>query len=112
MEVLILILMVIVIGVAMFVVPRWRVSRATTEVIQVFQEHNATNIKNAKTSDELGFKQRGMLDGIFTRRDYKPYALSGLMRAEIVQVTEDGKLYLSEEKLATSGFYKSQSGFR
>jgi hypothetical protein len=48
-----------------------------------------------------------MMEGIFRGRDYKRYAISTLMKAEIIQATEDGKLYLSEEKLFESGLGKS-----
>jgi len=53
-----------------------------------------------------------MLEGMFRPRDYKPHALTTLIRAEIIQMTEDGKLYLLEEKLIDSRFYKPQSYFR
>jgi hypothetical protein len=36
------------------------------------------------------------------RRDYKPYALTVMIRAGIVLQTEEGKFYLSEERLANS----------
>jgi len=69
-------------------------------------DNNAVGIKNAKTEEELGFKRRGMLEGIFKPRDFKPHALTALIQAEIVKMTEDGKLYLAEDKLIESGFYK------
>jgi hypothetical protein len=87
----------------MFLIPRWRLKRAIREVIQIFREHNATDIKKAKAIDELGLAPRSMMEGMFRGRDYKPYALNALMRAEVVNRTEDGKLYLSEEKLRASG---------
>jgi hypothetical protein len=42
------------------------------------------------------------MEGMFRGRDYKPYALTALMNAGVVKTTEDGKLYLSEEKLSAS----------
>jgi len=66
-------------------------------------------IKNAKTEEELGFRQQSIMKRILTRRDYKPYALTTLIKAEIIRMTDDGRLYLSEEKLMSSGLYKSQS---
>ena len=47
-----------------------------------------------------------MMARMFSRRDYKPYALSTLMKADIVQATEEGRLYLSEDKLIASGLEK------
>ena len=90
-------------------VPRWRLRHAIRQVIQIFKEHNATDIKNAKTVDELGLRPRSMMEGMFRGRDYKPYALSALIRAEIIQTTEDGKLYLSEDKLIASGLERRVS---
>jgi hypothetical protein len=96
----------------MFIISRWRVKRATRQVIQILREHNATDAKNAKTIDELGLAPRGMMEGMFKGRDYKPYALSALMKAEIIRQTEDGRLYLSEEKLRASGLEGRASYYR
>lgn len=87
----------------MFVVPRWRLKHAIHQVVQILREHNATDRKNAKAIDELGLRPRGVMEGLFRGRDYKPYALNVLTRAEIIRQTEDGKLYLSEDKLMESG---------
>ena len=103
-EVLIIILLIIVALVSMLVIPQWLIKRAIPQVIRIFREHNAIDIKNAKTIDELRLRPRGMMQQMFRRRDYKQYALTALMRADIVQMTEDGKLYLSEEKLSESKF--------
>ena len=104
---LFIVLMLVIAGLGFFVVPRWLSRRAIFQVISIFREHNAIGIKNAKTSDELGFRQRSMLEGIFRRRDYKLDALTALIKAGVIQMTEDGRLYLSEEKLLSSKLYKS-----
>ena len=103
-EVLIIILLIIVALVSMLVIPQWLIKRAVPQVIRIFREHNAIDIKNAKTIDELRLRPRGMMQQMFRRRDYKQYALTALMRADIIQMTEDGRLYLSEEKLSESRF--------
>ena len=97
-------LVVVLLLLALFIVPRWRVKRAAGQVIWIFREHNAVDVKNAKTIDELGLRPRGMMEGMFKGRDFKPYALSAMMKAEIVRGTEDGRLYLLEDKLIASGF--------
>jgi len=97
---------------AIFFIPRWLLRHATRQVIKIFRENNATDRKNAKTIDELGLTLPGMLERMFRRRDYKPSALNALIKAEIIQSTEDGKLYLSEEKLADFGLEKSTSYYR
>jgi hypothetical protein len=93
-------------------IPRWLMRRAARQVIKIFREHNATDAKNAKTIDELGLRPPGMMERMMRRRDYKPYALNALMKAEIIHQTEDGKLYLSEEKLSDFGLEKSASYYR
>jgi len=102
-DILLLILMVVV-GLAVLIfVPRWFMMRAFPKVLQIFREYNAINERNAKTVDELGLRPPTFVQRLTKVRDYKPQALNILMRADIVQVTEDGKLYLSEDKLASSG---------
>ena len=96
-------------GLALFVIPQWRLRRAISQVIRIFQQLNAIGVKNAKTIDELGLRPRTLMEGMLKGRDFKPYALRALIKAEVIQMTEDGRLYLSEEKLISSGLYKSQS---
>ena len=102
-DVLIIILMIIIGIGAMFVIPQWLTRRAVPQVIRIFRERNAIDVKNAKSIDELGLRPRGMIEQMFRRRDYKQYALNALIKVEIIQMTEDGRLYLSEDKLSESG---------
>ena len=111
-DVLLIILLIVIAGLAVLLVPQWRLKRAIPRVIRIFRDHNAVDIKNAKTGDELGLRPRGMAQQILTGRDYKLDALRVLTEADIIQMTEDGRLYLSEEKLADSRLYKSKSVFR
>ena len=111
-NVIIIVLIVVLALLALFVIPQWRLRRATRQVIRIFMELNATSVKNAKTIDELGLRPRGRLEGMLRTRDYKPYALDALWKAEIVQTTEDGRLYLSEERLIASGLDKGASYYR
>jgi len=111
-NVIIIVLIVVLALLALFVIPVWRLRRATRQVIQIFKEHNAFDVKNAKTIDELGLRPRGRLEGMLRTRDYKPQALDGLWKAEIVQTTEDGRLYLSEERLIASGLDRGAPYYR
>ena len=104
--ILITILIFAVLLAAIFIIPGWRLKRAIRQVVQIFRRYNATDVKNAKTDDELGLKPPPMLQRMTSLRDYKPYALSVLIRAEVVQQTEDGKFYLSEDKLMASNLRK------
>ncbi len=100
----ILIVLIVVFGsLVLFIGSQWRLKRAIRQVIRIFRKHNAISINNSKTIEELGMRPRSMPERMFRGRDYKQYALKALMRAAIVQTTEDGRLYLSEEKLVTSG---------
>ena len=105
-DTLIIILVLVLLVVGVFMLVRWRVRRAVSQVIQIFKEHNAVSIKNAKTADELGFSEQTMTKKMIARRDYKLEALKALMRVDIIQMTEDGRLYLSEDKLRGSKLYK------
>lgn len=96
---LFIVAIIIIAVLGLFVIPRFLMKRALKKVIRIFREHNATNIRNAKTLDELGLKPRSFMEGMFRTRDYKPFALDLLRKGEIVQMTEDGKLYLLEDKL-------------
>ncbi|MFQ6122529.1 MAG: hypothetical protein ACE5LA_05670 [Dehalococcoidales bacterium] len=98
----IIILMVVIFILVLLVLPQFLVMRAVPKVIRIFRRHNAVGIKNAKTLDELGLKPQTMFDRMFRLRDYKPRALQLLIGATIVQMTEDGKLYLDEENLANT----------
>ena len=102
-DTLLLILLVVAALAIMIFAPRWFLTRAFSKVIQIFRENNALDEKNAKTIEELGLTPPSFTQRISRMRDYKPQALDLLRRAEIVQMTEDGKLYLSEDRLASSG---------
>jgi hypothetical protein len=75
------------------------VKRAIPQVIRIFCRYNALGVNNSKTMKEMGLTPRGLIHRLTRLRDYKPYALQVLQQAGIVQMTEDGKFYLTEEKL-------------
>ena len=73
---------------------------AVRQVISIFREHQALCSHSAKTIDELGLRPAGFSKRLINFRDYKPQALRGLIRADIVQVTAEDKLFLAEDKIA------------
>ena len=93
-------LLIIAALVGMFLVPQWRMKRSARKVIRIFRENYATSPGGAKTLDELGLRPQSMIDRMLRGRDYKQHALEALMNFGVVEVTEEGKLYLSEEKLS------------
>jgi len=101
---------IVVLALAMFL-SRFMMMRAFTKVIKIFQQNNAINDKNAKTIDELGLRPPSFTQRMFRARDYKPQALNLLIRSDIIQTTEDGKLYLSEENLSYSKFKNLSSNY-
>ena len=73
--------------------------RAVAKVVDIFYRQNALRIDQAKTIDELGLRPPDFMQKLMRPRDYKQYALRVLVQKGIVCTTEDGKLYLREEKL-------------
>jgi hypothetical protein len=92
----------IVLLVALFVIPQFMMKRAIKAVIKIFRDNNAIGKKQARTAEELGLQPKRLVERMMKPRDYKPRALQLLMSQEIVQMTDDGKLYLVEEKLDAS----------
>jgi hypothetical protein len=71
-------------------------------LIKSLREHEATNIATAKTAEELNLRIGSSFGKFNLLRDYSSYSLKMLVDEGVVQVTEDGKLFLSEETLALS----------
>jgi hypothetical protein len=87
------------IGIALFLSARMT-KRAVGQVISIFEKYNAIGVRQAKTVNEMGLTPPSLVDRFTRMRDYKQNALSILMKADIVQTTEEGKLFISPEKLA------------
>ena len=98
-DILFIVLMVILFIVVALVVPQWMLMRNIPKVIRIFRECNAVGEKNAKPIEELGLQPKSMFQRMFRRRDYKPQAFQFLLRATIIDITEEGKVYLNEENL-------------
>ena len=101
-DVLFIILMALIFLVVIIFVPRWMLLRTIPKVIRIFRQHNAVGGKNAKTIEELGLMPKSFYQKMLSRRDYKPQALQILLKAGIVEMTEEGKVYLVEENLIRS----------
>ncbi len=101
-DTLYIVLLVVIMILAMMVIPRIFIGRAINSVIKILRENNAVGRKGAKTIEELGLQPKSLLERLTRPRDYKPRALQLLIGADIVETTEDGKIYLSEENLAAT----------
>ncbi len=97
-----LVLLILIFLVLLVVIPFAMNKRAVIQVIKRLRQHGALNPESAKTIDELRLNPPTFRERIMRFRDYKPAALQGLIRVGIVQLTEDGKVYLSEEKLKST----------
>jgi hypothetical protein len=75
---------------------------AISSVIRTLRQRKAVDAQNARTIDELGLRPKSMMQAIFRGAQYKTTALLVLRNASIIESTEDGKLYLSEENLSSS----------
>lgn len=98
-SVLIILFVVGGVGIALFLSARMT-KRAVGQVIAIFQKYNAIGVQQAKTVGEMGLTPPSLMDRFTRMRDYKHNALTILMKADIVQTTEEGKLFISAEKLA------------
>ena len=95
---LLLILIVITLGVTVSVYV-FRGRRAIFQVIEIFRQHNALRINDAKTLQELGLEKPDFARRIMRGRDFRQYALQILIKRGVIYVTEDGRLYMVEDKL-------------
>jgi len=107
-DVLVLFLVAVVLLAGIIVLPQFMVRRTIPSVIKLFRQHNALGASNARTMEELGFTSQTLMDKMWKPRDYKPRALQLLINANIVQMTPEGKLYLSEENLTATKWGKRQ----
>jgi len=96
---LIIAILLVGVGIALFVIPRFMLRRAMRQVIHVFRRYHCLSKENAKTPKELGLGSPDFMDRFMRPRDYKPHALQILTKQGVLCQTEDGRLYLSEEKL-------------
>ncbi len=109
-QVAFLILLGLILIAAIFFIPQLLVRRAMGTVIKRFRKNAALSPASAKTLEELGMKPQSFIDKMMKPRDYKPQAIQLLMRIDIIQATPEGKLFLSEQKLATTQ-WRSNPGF-
>ncbi len=96
--ILIVLIMLLLIALAV-AVSNFMMRRAIKAVLKLMRDGQALSPDTAKTSDELGFRGRNMFN-FKLLRDYRPQAMQLLITANIIQTTDDGRIFLSEENLA------------
>ena len=90
--------------VAIIFLPMLLNKRAVIQVIRIFKEHGALDAESAKSVVELKLTKPTFKDRMLHFRDYKPAALESLIQVGVVQGTEDGRLFLLEDKLKGTKF--------
>ncbi|MBA7619051.1 hypothetical protein ES703_26383 [subsurface metagenome] len=106
-NVIFIIILIVLALFGFFVFPSLLLRRAINQIIKIFRQHSAIDAKHARTAEELGLgPQPSYYRRMFWLRDYKPSALQQLMNVGIIQMTEDDRLYLSEENMAAARFQK------
>lgn len=103
----ILLVLVAVFVLGSWVFPYYRIKNAVPGVVELFQQHGAVSEDTALWPHEMGLGVPTMNRRLFRTRDYRPQALEVLIRAAVLAVCDDGKLFLVEENLANSSLNKS-----
>jgi hypothetical protein len=101
-KVLLIILFVIIAFGGGLYIRTFLTKRGIFRVVEIFYEHDAVGIYSAKTLQELGLERPDILQRMTRPRDYRQTALQVLIREGVVNVTEDGRVYVIEEKLDPS----------
>ena len=99
-DTVIIVIMILILLVAFFVLPSLMIAMAVPRVIKVFRKKDAVGIINAKAVEELGLHPRSFMQRMMKVRDHKPRALQFLIQINVVQVTDEGNVYLCEDMLA------------
>ena len=97
-----IIIMGILLLFVVFVLPQIRLRRDIPSLIRIFREAKAVGVKNAKTIEELRLKPPSGIRSLIRGSHHMQDALQVLNKANIIQSTEDGRMYLSEENLVSS----------
>lgn len=103
-EVAILALVFIGTLIAAIVIPQMLLRKAVPQVIKILRQHGAIDAEHAVRPEAVGLAQQSVWDRALKRRDYKPKALSGLLQIGVVDLNDEGKVFLSEAALARSPF--------
>jgi hypothetical protein len=85
-----------------FFLSTYLMRRAFKAVLKMFRDNSALTPETAQFAQDIGMKKKGFLS-LGGLRDYRPSVLQYLMKQDIVQATQEGKLFLSEEALRNSG---------
>lgn len=74
--------------------------RAIKKVVRIFREQEALDRSSAKTVQELGIKKQTPLERMYKMPDHTYRTMEFLVLKDVIKVTGEEKLYLSEDSLA------------
>ena len=94
--------------VLVLLIPSTMLKLSVSVVVKEFRRQKAISSEHTISKTELGIISQTGINRFVNRRDYKAQALQALVQAEIVQVTEEGRLYLLEEKLESTRWAKNK----
>jgi len=95
---LIVVLLIIAFGGGLYI-RTFLTRKAISRVVEIFYEHGALGVYGAKTLKELGLEGPDFLQRMTRPRDYRQTALQVLIKEGVVNMSEDGRAYMVEEKL-------------
>lgn len=78
---------------------RFTFKKTLKRLLIMFREAQAISPETARDLDDIGIKEKPLLH-FEVMRDYSPQILEMLIRENIVQMTDEGKFYLSEKALS------------
>jgi hypothetical protein len=99
------IIMLLVVGALILVLPSIRNKRAANSLIKRFRDQQALDEKSARTPAQLGVSLTSAApNSLLGVGDPTQSAMTALREANVIILTDDGKMYLSEANLARSKF--------
>jgi hypothetical protein len=98
------IIVLVLVVIMILVVPPLRIRRAANSMINNLRKMNAVDEKSARTPEELGVRLTSFVPStnLFGGGDPNQAAMSALREANVIMMTSDGRLYLSEANLGRS----------
>lgn len=102
--VIIILLAMLVLG--GWVIPYYRIKWAVPKVIDTLRQHGAVSEASAKFLWDMGLGVPTLQRRILRTRDFRPQATEVLIRAAIVAVCDDGRVFLVEENYQNSKLFK------
>ena len=89
-----------------WVIPYYRIKWAIPRVISALRQHGAVSETTAKYLPDMGLGAPTLQRRLLRTRDFRPQATEVLMRAGIIAVNDDGRVFLVEENYQKSTIYK------